>query len=92
MPTRVASYFAISNRRISWLGRATENASIIYAFDFGLAKMYVDSVKGEHIPLRTGRGFCGTWRYSSHWSHLGVGGGLCYIASVFLAGRLTRAC
>ncbi|KIY46840.1 kinase-like protein [Fistulina hepatica ATCC 64428] len=56
------------------VGRAPkpENPSTIYAFDFGLAKMYVDPLKKTHIPLRTGRTICGTIRYSSHWSHLGL--------------------
>ncbi|KIY43020.1 kinase-like protein, partial [Fistulina hepatica ATCC 64428] len=49
-----------------------EKPSTVYAFDFGLAKMYVDPLKRAHIPLRTGRMICGTIRYSSHWSHLGL--------------------
>ncbi|KIY53884.1 kinase-like protein, partial [Fistulina hepatica ATCC 64428] len=49
-----------------------DSAGTIYAFDFGLAKMYVDPLRKTHIPLRTGREICGTIRYSSHWSHLGL--------------------
>lgn len=55
------------------VGRLVEDASRIFAFDFGLAKMYVDAASGTHIPLRTGRRLCGTWRYCSHWTHLGLG-------------------
>ncbi|EIM87435.1 kinase-like protein [Stereum hirsutum FP-91666 SS1] len=54
------------------VGGVPKEASRIYAFDFGLATMYVNPVSGQHIPLRTGRDLRGTWRYCSHWTHKGI--------------------
>jgi len=39
--------------------------------DFGLAKEYIDSLSGEHIPYREGRHLIGTVRYMSVNAHLG---------------------
>ncbi|KZV70170.1 kinase-like protein [Peniophora sp. CONT] len=53
------------------VGYNSELASTIYSFDFGNAKLYVDS-EGAHMPLRTDRKISGTVRFCSHWSHQGL--------------------
>jgi casein kinase 1/casein kinase 1 epsilon len=46
------------------------NKNRIYMIDFGLSKDYV--VNGGHIPMKTGRTFTGSFRYSSLRNHKGV--------------------
>ncbi|KAG2742431.1 kinase-like protein [Suillus brevipes Sb2] len=48
-----------------------EKSRIVYLFDFGLAKLYVDPSTGAHIPYREGRIALGTMRYSSYNVHFG---------------------
>jgi casein kinase 1 len=48
-----------------------EKSHIVYLFDFGLAKLYVDPSTGAHIPYREGRTALGTMRYSSYNVHFG---------------------
>ncbi|KAG1717675.1 hypothetical protein EDB19DRAFT_1183752 [Suillus lakei] len=46
-------------------------SDIVYLFDFGLAKLYVDPSTGTHIPFREGRVGLGTPRYASYNVHFG---------------------
>ncbi|KAG1868454.1 kinase-like domain-containing protein [Suillus subluteus] len=48
-----------------------EKSHIVYLFDFGLAKLYVDPSTGAHMPYREGRIALGTMRYSSYNVHYG---------------------
>lgn len=48
-----------------------EKSHIVYLFDFGLAKLYVDPPTGKHIPYREGRVALGTMPYSSYNVHFG---------------------
>jgi casein kinase 1 len=48
-----------------------EKSRIVYLFDFGLAKLYVDPSTGVHIPYREGREVLGTMPYSSYNVHFG---------------------
>ncbi|KAG2340935.1 hypothetical protein BDR05DRAFT_1032181 [Suillus weaverae] len=48
-----------------------EKSRIIYLFDFGLAKLYVDPSTGTHIPYREDRVALGTMSYSSYNVHFG---------------------
>ncbi|KAG2071481.1 kinase-like protein [Suillus decipiens] len=48
-----------------------ENSRVVYLFDFGLAKLYVDPYTGTHIPFREGRIGLGTPRYASYNVHFG---------------------
>ncbi|KAG2741339.1 kinase-like protein [Suillus brevipes Sb2] len=48
-----------------------EKSDIVYLFDFGLAKLYVDPSTGTHIPFREGRVGLGTPRYASYNVHFG---------------------
>ncbi|KAG1887625.1 hypothetical protein F4604DRAFT_1717852 [Suillus subluteus] len=48
-----------------------ENSHVVYLFDFGLAKLYVDPSTGAHIPFREGRVGLGTPRYASYNVHFG---------------------
>ncbi|KAG1779415.1 kinase-like domain-containing protein [Suillus placidus] len=50
-----------------------EKSHIVYLFDFGLAKLYVDPSTGAHIPYREGRVALGTMHYSSYNVHFGRG-------------------
>jgi serine/threonine protein kinase len=50
-----------------------EKSRIVYLFDFGLAKLYVDPSTGVHIPYREGREVLGTMPYSSYNVHFGRG-------------------
>eukprot|EP01062_Namystynia_karyoxenos_P029232 TRINITY_DN219_c0_g5_i1.p2 TRINITY_DN219_c0_g5~~TRINITY_DN219_c0_g5_i1.p2 ORF type:complete len:305 (+),score=110.66 TRINITY_DN219_c0_g5_i1:84-998(+) len=43
----------------------------VYCIDFGLAKRYLDSKTGRHIPCKEGRSLTGTARYASINAHLG---------------------
>ena len=49
-----------------------KKSSILYLFDFGLTKRYIDSKTGEHIPYHEGRDLTGTARYVSINTHLGI--------------------
>ncbi|KIY44770.1 kinase-like protein, partial [Fistulina hepatica ATCC 64428] len=46
-------------------------ATSIYAFDFGLARLYINPSTGKHIPYREDRHRCGTIRYCSHNAEYG---------------------
>ncbi|KAG0707894.1 kinase-like domain-containing protein [Suillus ampliporus] len=48
-----------------------EKSDIVYLFDFGLAKLYIDPSTGAHIPFREGRVGLGTPRYASYNVHFG---------------------
>ncbi|KAG1889966.1 CK1 family protein kinase [Suillus subluteus] len=48
-----------------------EKSHIVYLFDFGLAKLYVDPSTGAHIPYREERVALGTMPYSSYNVHFG---------------------
>ncbi|OCH92532.1 kinase-like protein, partial [Obba rivulosa] len=45
--------------------------NVVYLFDFGVSKLYVDPTTGRHISLREGRSEVGTPRYASHNTHFG---------------------
>ncbi|EMD34939.1 hypothetical protein CERSUDRAFT_157667 [Gelatoporia subvermispora B] len=47
------------------------DCSIVYMFDFGMAKLYQDPVTKKHIPYREGFIGTGTARYASHNAHFG---------------------
>jgi len=47
------------------------NYSIVYIFDFGLAKLYTDPSTGTHIPYREGLVGIGSARYASYNAHFG---------------------
>ncbi|THH19818.1 hypothetical protein EW146_g1422 [Bondarzewia mesenterica] len=46
-------------------------SNFLYLFDFGLARLFVDPVTGEHIPYRSGLVGLGTARYASYNVHFG---------------------
>ncbi|OCH90131.1 kinase-like protein [Obba rivulosa] len=48
-----------------------ENRSILYLYDFGISKLYVDPIVRKHIAFRKDRKHIGTPRYSSYNSHFG---------------------
>ncbi|ETW81271.1 hypothetical protein HETIRDRAFT_318767, partial [Heterobasidion irregulare TC 32-1] len=48
-------------------------SSLLYMFDFGLAKPYIDLTTNDHIPFRTGLVSVGTARYMSYNVHFGRG-------------------
>ncbi|KAG1887633.1 kinase-like domain-containing protein [Suillus subluteus] len=48
-----------------------EKSHMVYLFDFGLAKLYVDPSTGTHIPFHEGRVGLGTPRYASYNVHFG---------------------
>ena len=49
-----------------------KNSSVLYLFDFGLAKRYIDPKLGQHVPYHEGRELTGTARYVSISTHLGI--------------------
>ena len=68
---------------------------MIYIMDYGLAKKYRNSITGEHIPFKKGKGITGTVRYSSINAQKGNElsrrddlEGLSYILIYFLNGGL----
>lgn len=72
-----------------------EKSHIVYLFDLGLAKLYVDPSTGKHIPYREGRVALGTMPYLSHNVHFGREQGrrddleaLCNVLLYLLHGRL----
>ncbi|TFK52807.1 casein kinase 1, epsilon [Heliocybe sulcata] len=70
-------------------------SNLLCLFDFGLAKLYVNPVTGEHIQFRQGKEGLGAPRYASVNVHLGYEQGrrddlesLVFIFIYFLKGRL----
>lgn len=43
----------------------------VFIIDFGLAKRYMDTKTGQHIPFKEGKSLVGTARYASIASHQG---------------------
>ena len=48
-----------------------DKSSSIYILDFGLSMLYINPLKGNHIPYNIGKSLTGTARYASISSHLG---------------------
>jgi serine/threonine protein kinase len=46
-------------------------SNTVFILDFGLAKRFLDSRNGQHIPFRIGRSLTGTARYASINNHRG---------------------
>jgi len=72
-----------------------DNASTIYAIDFGLVKPYMDPRTQKHIPYKTRQLVIGTARYSTINMHLGIEAsrrddliGLMYTLCFFACGSL----
>ena len=54
------------------IGRmSTQRDRVVHLVDFGLAKEYIDSVTGRHIPFKDHKSLTGTVRYMSINTHLG---------------------
>lgn len=53
------------------MGNPTDK-NLLYIIDFGLAKKYLISKTGEHIPYRDGKNLTGTARYASLNTHKGI--------------------
>jgi serine/threonine protein kinase len=49
------------------------NKHLVYIIDFGLAKRFRDPKTGLHISYKDGKSLTGTARYSSIFTHLGIG-------------------
>eukprot|EP01006_Ploeotia_vitrea_P018076 TRINITY_DN49339_c0_g1_i1.p1 TRINITY_DN49339_c0_g1~~TRINITY_DN49339_c0_g1_i1.p1 ORF type:complete len:396 (-),score=-7.25 TRINITY_DN49339_c0_g1_i1:88-1275(-) len=76
------------------MGRGVRR-SMVYAIDFGLAKLYRDPRSHSHVPYREGRSLTGTARYASVNAHLGIEQSrrddlesIGYILVYFMKGRL----
>ena len=52
-------------------GQSSSDPDTLYLVDFGFAKRYCHPVNGTHIPMKNGKGSCGTPRYASLHVHLG---------------------
>lgn len=70
-------------------------SSVVYAIDFGLAKRYIVSSTGMHIPYRNNKNLTGTARYASVNTHLGIEQsrrddieGIAFVTLYFLRGSL----
>ncbi|EMD34930.1 hypothetical protein CERSUDRAFT_54453, partial [Gelatoporia subvermispora B] len=48
-----------------------ESRNVVYLFDFGVSKLYMDPITRKHIPFRDGRSEVGTPRYVSHNAQFG---------------------
>lgn len=49
-----------------------KRANQLCPIDYGLAKNYVNPKTGLHVPYKENKGLCGTARYASLNTHLGV--------------------
>mmetsp|Transcript_3843 Transcript_3843/g.3776 ORF Transcript_3843/g.3776 Transcript_3843/m.3776 type:complete len:109 (+) Transcript_3843:356-682(+) len=54
------------------IGGTNATKDQIYIIDFGLAKNYLNSSDGQHIPYKDGKNLTGTARYASINTHKGV--------------------
>lgn len=57
----------------------SSKAHLVYAIDFGLAKLYRDPTSQKHIQYQEGKNLTGTARYASINTHMGIGNVACFV-------------